>query len=75
MTGRNLILYILENGLENEPMVNNGKLLGYITVEEAAARMDVGTATMNILINKGLIPGAIIFNALVQVPADFQKNI
>ena len=75
MTGRDLILYILQNGLENEPMVNNGKLIGYITVEEAAARMDVGTATMNILINKGLIPGAIIFNALVQVPADFQKNI
>ena len=75
MTGRDLILYILENGLENEPMINDGKLLGYITVEEAAAKMEIGTATMNILINKGLIPGAIIFNALVQVPADFKKNI
>ena len=36
MTGRELIVYILQNHLEDEPIVNDGKILGLLTVEEAA---------------------------------------
>ena len=36
MTGRDLIIYILENNLENEPVYKDGRLLGFLTVTEAA---------------------------------------
>ena len=35
MTGRELILYILSNGLENEPVFKDGKFIGFMTEEEA----------------------------------------
>lgn len=46
MTGRDLIIYILENGLENEPLVDNGKLIGFMSVMEAAAKLHVGPSTI-----------------------------
>lgn len=46
MTGRDLIVYILQNNLENEEFFNNGKIPGCISVEEAAVKMNVGTATI-----------------------------
>lgn len=48
MTGRDLILYILSNKLEDEPVFNEGKLLGFMTVEEAAVKFDVGIATVKV---------------------------
>lgn len=57
MTGRELIIYILENGLEDEPVFENGKFIGFITAQEAAARMNVGVATVGVLLNQGLIEG------------------
>lgn len=46
MTGRELIMYILQNGLEDKPVVDNGKLMGFLTVDEAAAKFNVGHATV-----------------------------
>lgn len=46
MTGRELIIYILRNGLENEKILNNGRLLGLVTIEEAAEEFEVGVATI-----------------------------
>lgn len=46
MTGRELIIFILENGLEDEVFFEAGKLPGLMTVEEAAAKYHVGPATM-----------------------------
>lgn len=46
MTGRELILYILENGLENEEVFRDNKLMGFISAEELAAKMEVGPATV-----------------------------
>lgn len=46
MTGKELILYILQNNLENEPVVKDGKIVGFLTLAEAAAKYDVGTATV-----------------------------
>ena len=46
MTGRELIIYILENNLEEEPIFEDGRFIGFMTVEEAAERMDVGVATI-----------------------------
>ena len=55
MTGRELIMYILENNLENEQVFKDGKLLGFLTVEEAAAKFEVGTATVRTWVCLGQI--------------------
>lgn len=46
MTGRDLILYILSNKLEDELVFKNGKFIGFITVPEAAEKMNVGINTI-----------------------------
>lgn len=46
MTGRELILYILKNNLEDEPVFKDGTFIGFIPVNEAAAKMGVGSATI-----------------------------
>lgn len=46
MTGRDLILYILSNGLEDEPVFKDGRFIGFITAGEAAAKLNVGVPTI-----------------------------
>ena len=46
MTGKDLILYILQNDLENEELFKDGRFLGLLSVEETAAKLNVGTATV-----------------------------
>lgn len=46
MTGRDLIVYILENGLENEPVFDNGKFVGFISVGEAGVKFGTGEASI-----------------------------
>ena len=46
MTGRELIVYILENGLENEEIYKDGKVLGFMTANEAAVKFEVGLSTI-----------------------------
>lgn len=52
MTGRDLMIYILANGLEDEPLFKNGRLLGFLTESEAAAKFGVGRATIQIWIER-----------------------
>ncbi len=75
MTGRDLILYILENELENEPLFNNGKFLGFLTASEFAAKWDVGEETVRLWFDLKYVDGMIIYdelyipcNAKVKVP-------
>ena len=47
MTGRDLILYILKNNLEDEQVFDrNGKFIGFMTMYEAAVKFEVGIATV-----------------------------
>lgn len=55
MTGRDLIIYILENGLEDKSVFEDGRLVGFLTIEEAAVKKDVGPATIMAAINMGNI--------------------
>ena len=55
MTGRELILYILENHLEDEPVFKDGKFIGFLTVGEAAEKMMVGTASVRAWAELGMI--------------------
>lgn len=57
MTGRDLIIYILENNLENEPVFKDGRLLGFITPMESAVKFDVGLSTIKVWADQGLLPG------------------
>ena len=46
MTGKELILYILQNNLENTIVLEDGFFTGFMTEEEAAVRFNVGVATI-----------------------------
>ena len=70
MTGKDLIIYILANNLENEPVFKDGKFIGYITVGEAAARENVGMATILALINQERIPYELV-RGTVFIPGNF----
>lgn len=53
MTGRELILYILSNKLEDEEVFKDGKLVGFRTIDETAVAWQVGTATIQAWIQQG----------------------
>lgn len=46
MTGRELIIYILQNGLEDELIFEDHKLIAHMSVEEFAVKCGVGRATV-----------------------------
>ncbi|MBO5319055.1 MAG: helix-turn-helix domain-containing protein [Ruminococcus sp.] len=64
MTGRELILYILQNHLEDEPIFENGRIIGFITEEEAALKFGVGTATIQVWVDRGILSGVTICDQL-----------
>jgi hypothetical protein len=74
MTGRDLIVYILANNLENEPIFKDGKFIGFLTAGEAAAKMNVGVATIYVWVSQKLIDGALIGDTLY-IPANFEPPI
>lgn len=57
MTGRDLIIYILQNNLEDKEVFENGRLLGFMTCSEAAVKFNVGIATILVWVDRGQIPG------------------
>lgn len=68
MTGRDLIIYILENDLENEPIYKNGRLTGFINEIEAAIMFDVGLPTIRTWVELGILPGIKIGDT-IYIPA------
>ena len=68
MTGRDLILYILANGLEDEPVFKGGTFIGFLTEDDFAKECNVGIATVRTWASLGMIdairtPGAIYIPA------------
>lgn len=57
MTGRDLIIYILQNNLEDTLVFEDGKILGFLTIEEVAVQFDVGIATIKVWLDVGYIKG------------------
>lgn len=72
MTGRELILYILENHLEDELVFEDGSFIGFVTISEAAARMDVGVQTVKVWISQGKLYGERIGDE-IYIPANFKS--
>ena len=69
MTGKDLIIYILQNDMLNEPVYKDGKLLGFISAREAAVKFEVGVATVQVWYLEGLLPGILIGTELL-IPAN-----
>jgi len=57
MTGRDLIIYILQNGLEDKPVFENGKFIAFLTVDEAALKFHVGPETIKAWCELGILKG------------------
>lgn len=74
MTGRELIMYILENHLENEEVFKDGRLLGYMNVDEAAVKFGVGTATIEVWFKLEMIPG-IKIGEVLYIPANAEIGV
>ena len=65
MTGKELILYILNNNLENENIFDeNGIFIGLMSIEETAAKFDVGVYTIETWEYMGWIKGVTIGDKL-----------
>lgn len=74
MTGKDLIIYILQNNLEDELVFDNGKFIGFITIREAAVKLNVGMATVCALINRDKIDHVSIDGG-IYIPGNFElKN-
>lgn len=74
MTGRDLIIYILANGLEDEPVFKDGKFIGFLRAEEVAVRMNVGMATVRTWVHQNKLQGFNI-NGNLYIPANFKPPI
>ena len=70
MTGREFMLYILRNNLENEPIIKDGKLIGSLSIDEVAVEFNVGRATVKTWIDVGLVDGFKIGNETFILPTD-----
>lgn len=64
MTCKELIVYILENNLENEPVFRKGKFVGFITDSEAAEKMNVGLATIWTWVGQGKLDAILVGDRL-----------
>ena len=74
MTGRDLILYILANNLEDKPVFENGKFIGFVTVGDVAAKTNVGLATVHTWIHQGRLDSVAVLEG-VYIPANFTSPI
>ena len=74
MSGRELIIYILKNGLEDEQVIVDGKFLGFLTLQEAAVKFDVGVETVRAWIARGLIE-FVYFDGNMYIPETKEPQI
>ena len=70
MTGKELILYILQNNLENTVVLEDGFFVGFMNEEEAALKFNVGVATIRAWYSCKMLKGTKIGDSLY-----FRKDI
>jgi hypothetical protein len=73
MNGRDLIMYILKNNLENEPVFKDGRFLGFLSCAEFAEQWDVGEETVRLWFNLGYVDGIVIYDELY-IPYNAEIN-
>ena len=57
MTGRELIVYILQNNLEDEVMIKDGRFIWFMDETEAAVKFGVGIAQIKAWYMCGMLDG------------------
>lgn len=76
MTGRDLIVYIMANHLEDAPISSIINSAGLMTVEQAAILFGVGTASIETFMQLGTLQYVIIGGIkLVVRPTSMQPSI
>lgn len=70
MTGKELILYILQNNLENTIVLSDGFFVGFMTEEEAAVRFGVGVGQIRAWYTCKMLNGTQIGDSLY-----FRKDV
>ena len=68
MTGRELIVYILENHLEDVDVFKDGKIAFLISEDEIAIALGVGVATVRAWFYSGMLKGVKIAERVYIVP-------
>lgn len=74
MTGRDLIMYILTNNLENEPVFKNGKFIGFVTIGDVAMKHGVGLATVHAWMHQDRISNVAVSGG-IYIPANYKSPI
>lgn len=74
MTGRDLILHIISNRLEDEEVFKDGKLLGFKTMKEYAVKTGFGMATIQTLVDMRAIPHILIGDTIF-IPNSIKEEI
>ena len=70
VTGRELIVYILANGLEDEPVFKNGKFIGFVTPGDVAKKSNVGFATVHAWMHQGRLESVSVSEG-IYIPANY----
>lgn len=74
MTGKDLIIYILNNNLEDEPVIKDGHLIGFKTDIEIASKMGVGRETIKVLVELYKIPHLVVTKTFY-VPVKYAERL
>lgn len=74
MTGRDLIMFVLENRLEDMNIFEDGNIPGYMTITQAAEKWDVGVATVRTWIKMKLIH-VINIGDLTYIPSNLKTPL
>lgn len=70
MTGKELILYILQNNLEDTIVLEDCFFVGFMTEKEAAVKFNVGESTIRAMYICGMLPGTKVGDSLY-----FRKDV
>lgn len=73
MTGKDLVLYILQNDLLDDPVFLGERFLDFMTIQEAAVKLDVGEATVRNWVKLNMIP-SIQIGGKIFIPKNPQPN-
>ena len=65
MTGKDLIIYILKNNLEDEVIFDNGRFINFLNEQEISAKFGVGVETIKVWCKLDWLPHIIIGDSLL----------
>ena len=74
MTGRDLIIYILANHLEDELVFKNGNFIGFVTPSEVAVESNTGLATVHAWMAQGRLNSFAVREG-IYIPANYKSPI